>query len=96
MALKRVKIQKCHRHLAYEIRNVKGTKQSICTDTYLVVYLLTSIGQYEKIDLLFSVGRKLKLNNPCERCKADHQSSYASCATDAIPWGMVFFNLHSK
>ena len=36
---------KCHRHLAYEIRNVKGTKQSICTDTYSVGYLLKSIGQ---------------------------------------------------
>ena len=79
MALKRVKIQKCHRHLAYEIRNVKGTKQSICTDSM------------KKIDLLFSVGRKLTLNNPCERCKADHHSSYASCATDACPWGMGFF-----
>ena len=58
---------KCHRHLAYEIRNVKGTKQSICTATYSVGYLLKSIGQYEKIDLIFNVGRKLKLRSPCER-----------------------------
>ena len=61
------KYNKCHRHLAYEIRNVKGTKQSICTDTYSVDYLLKNIGQYEKIDWLFNVGRELKLNNSCER-----------------------------
>ena len=61
---KNEKYNKCHLHLAYEIRNVKGTKQSICTDTYLVIYLLKSIGQYEKIDLILSVHRNLKLNNP--------------------------------
>ena len=63
----REKYKKRHHHLAYEIGNVKGTKKSICTDTYLLVYLLKSIGQYEKIDLLFSVENKLKLNNPLER-----------------------------
>ena len=47
------KYKKCHGHLACAIRSVSGTKQSICTDTYSVGYLLRSIGQYEKIDLLF-------------------------------------------
>ena len=34
------KYNKFHRYLAYEIRDIKGTKQSICTDTYLVVICL--------------------------------------------------------
>ena len=42
------KCNKCHHHLAYEIRNVKGTKQSICTDTYSVGYFLKSIGHLKK------------------------------------------------
>ena len=61
------KYNKCHRRLAYEIRNVKGTKQSICTNTYLVGCLLKSIGRYQKTDLLFNVGRKRNLNNSCKR-----------------------------
>ena len=36
------KYNKCRHHLASEIRNVKGTKQSISSDTYLVVCLLKS------------------------------------------------------
>ena len=53
------KYNKCHCHLAYEIRDVKGTKQLICTGTYLVAYLLKNIRQYEKIDMLFNVGCKV-------------------------------------
>ena len=41
------KHNKFHRHLVYEIRHIKGKKQSICNDTYLIGYLLKSIGQYE-------------------------------------------------
>ena len=37
------KYSKCHPHLAYKIRNVKRTAQSICTDTYFVDYLLKII-----------------------------------------------------
>ena len=38
------KYNNCHRHLAYQIRNVNRTKKSICTDTYSVGYLLKRIG----------------------------------------------------
>ena len=41
------KYNKCHWHLAYEIRDIKETIQSVCTDTCLVGYLLKSIGQCE-------------------------------------------------
>ena len=41
------KYNQFHCHLAYEIKDIKETKQSFCTDTYLVGYLLQSIGQYE-------------------------------------------------
>ena len=64
--------------------------QFVLIHIWLFIYLQV-LDSMKKIDLLFSVGRKLKLNNPCERCKTDHHSLYASCATDAIPWGMGFF-----
>ena len=41
------KYNKFHHHLVYEIRDIRGTKQLICTNTYLVGYFLKSIGQYE-------------------------------------------------
>ena len=37
------KYNKFHRNSAYEIIDIRGTEQSICTDTYLVGYLLESI-----------------------------------------------------
>ena len=37
------KYNKFHHNLAYEIIDIRKTKQSICTDTYLVGYLLKSI-----------------------------------------------------
>ena len=37
------KYNKFHRNLAYEIIDIRGAKQSTCTDTYLVGYLLESI-----------------------------------------------------
>ena len=91
---KYIAIQQCHRYIAYEIRNVKGTKQLVCTDIYWVVCLLKSIRQYEKIDSFFSVGQKRKLNNPYERLKADLYAANVSHLTDPIRWRMVFFSLH--
>ena len=41
------KYNKFHRHLTYEIRYIKGTKQSICNETYSVGYLFKSIGQHK-------------------------------------------------
>ena len=41
------KYNKFHCHLADKIRDIKGTKQSISTGTYLVGYLPKNIGQYE-------------------------------------------------
>ena len=53
------KYNKFHCHPADEIRDIKGTKQSISTGTYLIGYLRQSIGQYGEIDLLFNAGCKL-------------------------------------
>ena len=53
------KYNKFHCHPADEIRDTKGTKQSISTGTYLVDYLRKSVRQYGEIDLLFNVGCKL-------------------------------------
>ena len=46
------KYNKFHHHLADKIRDIKGTKQSICTGTYLVGYLIKSIAQYVEYCLL--------------------------------------------
>ena len=37
------KYSNCHRHLTFQIRNVKKTKQSICIDTYSIGYLLNIV-----------------------------------------------------
>ena len=49
-----------HRHLAYELRNVADTKQSVFTDTYSVGHLVKYMRYYEKFDFLYETGRKLK------------------------------------
>ena len=46
------KYNQFHHHLADKIRDIKGTKQSIFTGTYLVGYLIKSIGQHVEYCLL--------------------------------------------
>ena len=54
---------KHHRHLAYELRNVPNTKQSIQTDTYSVGYMLKHCGALITYQPIIEIGRLLK--NQC-------------------------------
>ena len=60
-----------HRHLAHELRNVPGTKQSVMTDTYSVGYLIKSIGHNIDVKLLYNLGRKLKTVDVSQRMSLD-------------------------
>ena len=42
------KYNKFHRHWAYEIRDIKGTKQWTCTDTNLVGFCLKTLDSMNK------------------------------------------------
>ena len=46
---KRIKYNKYHRHLPYELRNKTNTYQSVLTDTYSVGYMFQLIGAFEKV-----------------------------------------------
>lgn len=62
--------EKCnvhHRHLAHELRNVPGTKQSMMTDTYSVGYLVKYIGHNIAAKHLYTLGRKLKTVDVSQR-----------------------------
>ena len=50
------KYEKYHRHLAYELRNEPGTRQSIWTDTYSVGYFIKHL----EVPALVKLGRQLK------------------------------------
>ena len=53
------KYNQFHHHLADKIRDIKGTKQSIFTGTYLVGYLIKSIGQHVEYCLFALIMRLL-------------------------------------
>ena len=58
-----------HRYLAYELRNIYGTKQSTITDTYSVGYLTRHIGYYQNYKELLKLGYCLSKKCPEERMK---------------------------
>ena len=57
-----------HSYLAYELRNVPNTKQSVLTDTFSVGYCLKHIG-YDCVPFLYETGRKMKAQLPCSRLR---------------------------
>lgn len=56
-----------HRHLAFELRNVPGSKQCIQTDLYSIGYLLKHSAAIVKSGGLVALGRMLKDQNPMRR-----------------------------
>lgn len=58
----RERYNKHHRHIAYEIRNERFTRQSVATDTYSVGFLIKRIGFYlsPQNDKVCEVGKRLK------------------------------------
>ncbi len=51
---------KRHRHLAYELRNITGSKQSIATDTYSIGYMLKHTAGIIYCNTLVKLGRLMK------------------------------------
>ena len=58
---------KNHRHLAHELRNFNGTRQSVSTDTYSLGYLFKYIGYYCKSSLIYAIGSTASCNDPASR-----------------------------
>ena len=56
-----------HRHLAYELRNVPGSKQSIATDTYSLGFMLKHAAATLRFSPLIQLGRMMKHTDPASR-----------------------------
>ena len=56
-----------HRHLAYELRNILNSKQSIQTDTYSVGYLFKHSAATLPYEPIVLIGRLLKCQNVNDR-----------------------------
>jgi len=52
-----------HRHLAYELRNLNGFKQSFSTDAYSVGRIFKEIGGVSKIDKVVQAAKMLKVDD---------------------------------
>ena len=61
------KYNKFHRHLAHELRNVLGTKQSPATDTYSIGYLFKHSAAYVSYEPIVQLGRMMKCIQPSSR-----------------------------
>ena len=56
-----------HRHLAYELRNVKGSRQSPMTDLYSLGYTFKSVAYFQHIASLKLIAHKMKDHDPTNR-----------------------------
>ena len=63
----RMKYNKYHRHLAYELRNETNAYQSVLTDTYSIGYMFQLVGAFEKFDFFENVGKQMKSRSPIRR-----------------------------
>ena len=62
----KMRYNKYHSYLAYELCNVPNAKQSVLTDTYSVGYCLKHIG-HDCEQFLLDTGRKMKTPSPSDR-----------------------------
>lgn len=62
----------CHRHLAYELRNIPGTKQSIDTDIYSIGYLFKHSAATIQCGKIVALGRMMKDQDPSRRISTDN------------------------
>ena len=58
---------KFHQHLAYELRNMPGSPQTIYSDVFSLGSILKEIGHFENITDIFNIGRKMKRQSSMER-----------------------------
>ena len=61
---------KYHSYLAYELRNIPNTGQSVLTDTFSVGYCLKHTG-YDNVDIIYDTGRRMKTQSPTDRLSID-------------------------
>ena len=61
-----------HRHLAHELRNIPGSKQSVLTDTYSLGYMLKHTAGVIGYNALIQLGRLMKKLQPSERISIDN------------------------
>ena len=52
-----------HRHLAHELRNILGSKQTVLTDTYSIGHMFKHAGYAVKADGICQLGRAMKYLN---------------------------------
>jgi len=64
------------RHLAFELRNLKGHKQNFLTDAYSVGRVLKQIGSVFCIDKIKVVGQQLKVNDYNSRARLNEVNLY--------------------
>ena len=53
-----------HRHLAHELRNIPGSKQSVLTDTYSIGHTIKHAVGWIKCNPLVQLGRSMKTIKP--------------------------------
>ena len=56
-----------HRHIAYELRNFNGYKQSFLTDAFSVGRVFKAIGKTLSNNIILEIASKLKVDNPQQR-----------------------------
>ena len=56
-----------HIHLAYELRNVPGSKASVKTDIYSVGYIFLQLSEQIKVNILKHVSTKMLQEDPNNR-----------------------------
>ena len=62
-----LKYNKFHRHLAHELRNLPGSKQSVATDLYSIGYLFKHSAAYISYQPIIELGRLMKCIEPASR-----------------------------
>ena len=67
----RMKYNKYHRHLTYELRNGTNIYQSVVTDTYSIGYMFQLVGAFEKFDFFENEGKQMKSRSPIRRMSID-------------------------
>ena len=53
-----------HRHIAYELRNIPGSKQSVQTDVFSLGHMLKHLSALVPCDQVVELGRSMKVNEP--------------------------------
>ena len=61
-----------HRHLAHELRNVPGSKQSVLTDVYSIGFLLKHSAATISHQPVIQLGRMMKSRNSCSRISIEN------------------------